>query len=133
VRGGDVFKRLAVLLIVFVVGFVVVPSPASAEPNPPNCPREYFCAYSGTNQSGSLLLRTAGNWSGSIGGVRSVFNNGVPWPGADHVQLTYRLSSGPVQGSIRTRCIHYNPGPGQYKVNFDATQLILRVVWRGEC
>ncbi|MFZ4151552.1 peptidase inhibitor family I36 protein [Streptomyces pseudogriseolus] len=62
-------------------------SGASAEPNPPRCPKGYFCAYSGPNQTGTLLLRVEGNWSGNLG-VGSIFNNGVVHPGADHVDVT---------------------------------------------
>lgn len=99
----------------------------AAEPDPPGCPKGYFCAYSGTNQTGTRLLRTWGNWSGRISGVQSVFNNGLPCGGCDHVQLNWEYL-----GNGWTRCIHYNPGPGQYKINFVGVT-ITRVVWRGEC
>jgi hypothetical protein len=102
----------------------IAPS-ASAEPNPPGCPKGYFCAYSGPNQTGTLKLRTWGNWSGSISGIASVFNNGNPCVGCDHVQAHFGSWS---------MCLHYNPGPGQYKSNFLAPYpTITKVVWRGEC
>jgi Peptidase inhibitor family I36 len=102
------------------------------EPNPPGCARGYFCAYSGQNQTGRLLLATAGNWSGSIAGVKSVFNNGYPCTGCDHIQLTYYWPGNEFDYSD---CIHYNPGPGLYKLNYPgaAGVRIVSAVWRGEC
>jgi hypothetical protein len=103
---------------------------SAAEPNPPGCPKGYFCIYSGFDQTGTLLFKTASNWSGSVSGGLSVFNNGVRFPGADHVQLYYTYSGLP--GTYST-CIHYNPGPGEYKINFLAGHAFKTVVWRGEC
>ncbi|KOT87237.1 hypothetical protein ADK86_36845 [Streptomyces sp. NRRL F-5755] len=100
-------------------------SAASAEPDPPGCFKGYFCMYSGENLTGVMLSRTRANWDGSIGGVRSVFNNGYRLPGADHVQFDYDAAG--------TMCIHYNPGPGQYKVNFAYPVRAEKVIWRGEC
>ncbi|MER6914556.1 peptidase inhibitor family I36 protein [Streptomyces sp. NPDC000594] len=104
----------------------IAPS-ASAEPNPPGCGKGYFCAYSGENQTGQLVLRTAGNWTGDVS-IRSAFNNGVVHAGADHVDVTYTVS-----GGTETACLHYNPGPGGYKVNAVSGTRIVKVVWRGEC
>ncbi|HET6860025.1 MAG TPA: peptidase inhibitor family I36 protein [Streptomyces sp.] len=102
---------------------------ASAEPNPPNCPKGYFCMYSGPNQTGELRLRTAGNWSGSLNRVGSVFNNGVVYPGADHIQFAFTDNGTPV-----SFCIHYNPGPGSYKWNApDGAVTAKSATWRGEC
>jgi hypothetical protein len=108
-------------------GVLAVAPSASAEPNPAGCGKGYFCAYSGANQSGRLLLRVAGNWSGNLA-VGSIFNNGVAYPGADHVDVTSYLG-----GQPSTDCFHYNPGPGKYKANAEAGLTITRVVWRGEC
>jgi len=101
---------------------------AVAEANPPNCPKGFFCAYSGENQTGSIVVRTEGNWSGNVR-FRSAFNNGNPFPGADHVNMTYAVSG----GGGETVCLHYNPGPGTYKGNAAPGVSITRVVWRGEC
>ncbi|GAA3134797.1 peptidase inhibitor family I36 protein [Streptosporangium carneum] len=100
---------------------------ASAEPNPPGCPKGYFCAYSGPNQTGTLVLKTAGNWTGGVA-FQSAFNNGYALPGADHVDMTYDW-----QGLQETVCLHYNPGPGQYKGNAAPGNALVKVVWRGEC
>lgn len=107
---------------------VVVTAPtATAEPNPPDCPKGYFCAYSEPDQRGALLLRTAVNWSGEIHSVGSVFNNGYVAPGADHIELLYAYTT-----SVHTMCLHYNPGPGQYKANI-IYATIGKATWRGEC
>jgi hypothetical protein len=108
------------------LGVLVATPPAQAEPSPPGCPSGYFCAYAGYGQTGQLLLSTAGNWSGYITGVHSIFNNGYPYAGADHVDLRYRGLQNYVS------CFHYNPGPGRYKADLiDIT--ITGVTWRGEC
>ncbi len=108
-------------------GLMATAPSASAEPNPPGCPKGYFCAYSGENQTGTLVVKTAGNWSGNKQ-FRSAFNNGVRFPGADHVDMTYA-----VPGGGETACLHYNPGPGTYKGNAAPGTAITKVVWRGEC
>ncbi|MEV6997821.1 peptidase inhibitor family I36 protein [Streptomyces sp. NPDC093982] len=116
----------AVATAAFATVLVTAPT-ASAEPNPPGCPKEYFCAYSGENQTGQLVVKTKGNWSGNVA-FRSAFNNGKPFPGADHVDVTYTVEDG-----TETACLHYNPGPGGYKANAVPGTHVVRVVWRGEC
>ncbi|MDT0390924.1 peptidase inhibitor family I36 protein [Streptomyces sp. DSM 41921] len=115
------------VVAVALTGVLATAPTAAAEANPPGCPKGYFCAYSGPNQTGTLLLRVAGNWSGNLG-VGSIFNNGVVYPGADHVDVTSYLG-----GQPSTDCFHYNPGPGRYKANAEPGLTITRVVWRGEC
>jgi hypothetical protein len=44
--------------------------------------------------------------------VTDSFNNGVPYPGADHVDVTSYPG-----GQPSTDCFHHNPGPGRYKAN----------------
>lgn len=100
---------------------------ASAEPNPPGCPKGYFCAYSEPDQRGTLLLATDRDWRGEIHDVGSVFNNGYVFPGADHIQLDYGYTT-----FTRTICLHYNPGPGEYKANI-IYATIGSATWRGEC
>jgi hypothetical protein len=103
------------------------PDATLAQASPSGCHRGDFCAYSLVAEQGRLLLRAPGNWSGSISDVGSIFNNGVPFPGADHVQLDWNIN-----GLGWTRCIHYNPGPGVYNIDFVGIQVV-RVRWRGEC
>ncbi|MEU9015416.1 peptidase inhibitor family I36 protein [Streptomyces sp. NPDC048479] len=109
-------------------GVIALAPTASAEPNPAGCPKGYFCAWSGPDQTGSLVLKTAGNWSGSVA-FRSVFNNGYRLPGADHVDMTYWYEG----DGTATSCLHYNPGPGAYKWTAPYTEVIYGVRWRGEC
>lgn len=111
---------------------VGVAAPASAEPNPPGCPRGNVCAYSGPNQTGRLVFRSVRNWRGSVA-ARSVFNNGKRQRGADHIQLTWTYN-----GRTWGRCLHYNPypgqpNPGQYKISFVPGVVIKSAIWRGEC
>ncbi|GAA2990878.1 hypothetical protein Sfulv_00830 [Streptomyces fulvorobeus] len=100
---------------------------ASAEPSPPDCPSGYFCAWSGPNQTGQLVVKTAGDWTGTEL-IQSIFNNGYPYPGADHVDVTINYN-----GYRDTFCVHHNPGPGQYKGNHAFYTAIIAVKWRGEC
>jgi hypothetical protein len=110
------------------VGVVTAVAPAAfAEPDPSGCPKEYFCIYAGQGQTGAVVLKVTDNWSGSVSG-RSVFNNGIPYPGADHVQLTWTYNGGTWE-----ECVHYNPGPGTYKYDFEPGVTFTKVVWRGEC
>jgi hypothetical protein len=100
------------------------------EPNPPGCDPGAFCAYTRwpENGWGNLMLETQGNWFGLAGWASAVYNNGLPWPGLDHVQLGF----GWPDGTIQEVCIHYNPGPG-HLVKFAVPVVITRVQWRGEC
>lgn len=91
----------------------IAPLPSEArefgtnERSPRGCNRGAFCACSAPGLVGPLVLETQGNWSGTTQLPGSVFNNGVPWPGADHVQLDFDHGGGP----RHTLCIR----------------------WRGEC
>lgn len=97
---------------------------------PSGCDRGAFCAYTGYGGTGVLVLERQGNWSGSVGGVAHVFNNGRPFPGADHVQFDWLWPD----GTPDTLCIHYSPGPGTFAWDFDPAGIrATRVRWRGEC
>jgi hypothetical protein len=122
-------RTVAALAASAALGATIAMAPtASAEPNPPNCPKGYFCAYSAHNSGGSQTIRTAGNWTGSIDSL-TLFNNGVVYPGADHVSVDVVTFT----KERRTICLHYNPGPGAYKVNVADGANIRQVTWRGEC
>ncbi|RSM59252.1 hypothetical protein DMH03_25720 [Amycolatopsis sp. WAC 01376] len=110
-----------------VTAIVPTAPAASAEPNPPGCEKGYFCVYD-YYPGGPLLLKTAGNWSGSVGGAQYLFNNGYYSPGSDHVDVTWILSS---TGATHTMCLHNNPGPGYYSSTMHGT--VINVRWRGEC
>jgi hypothetical protein len=113
-------------------------SPGSLEPSAPNsgpgapsgCRAGDFCGYSGFNGTGTRVFRIPGESTQSFPGVFSVFNNGNRQPGFDHVQVDWIW----FDGTHDTRCIHYNPGPGVFAVNFEiAPVTITRIHWRGEC
>ena len=108
----------------------VVSVVAAREPAPPGCDTGAFCAYERWPQNGygALKLETQGNFVGGAGWVTHVFNNGVRWPGLDHVQLSWVWGD----GTIQETCVHYNPGPG-HKISFGAPVIVTRVWWRGEC
>jgi hypothetical protein len=57
-----------------------------------------------------------------------VFNNGTPCNGCDHVEITYYYVY-----MNDYRCIHYNPGPGTYKMNWSGGMILKGAEWRGEC
>jgi hypothetical protein len=97
---------------------------------PPGCRAGDFCGTSGFSGTGTLLIRVPGESTRHFAGVFSVFNNGNKLPGLDHVQLDWTWPD----GSRDTRCIHYNPGPGVFAVNFlDGPITVTRIHWRGEC
>jgi hypothetical protein len=100
---------------------------AAREPNPPGCDPGAFCAYSGQNVNGRLLLERQGNWSGSLSGVGSVYNNGVAFPGADHVYVRYFIGN-----LLGTLCLHYNPGPG-HRFFFSPSARLVSATWGPEC
>ncbi|MFB6891707.1 peptidase inhibitor family I36 protein [Kitasatospora sp. NPDC056327] len=117
------------------LAFLLGSAPAArAEDNPPGCPKGYFCIYSGENQTGTLLKKTNVDWSAGspsefVTGARSVFNNGTPCAGCDHVRYLYY----PGIGNNMTLCLHYNPGPGKYKQNWSFPVVVKSAHWGGEC
>lgn len=112
-----------------VAGVLGTAPAASAAPNPPGCPKGYFCIYSDIIQEGRLVLKSNADWSGRAVGM-SIFNNGNPFPGYDHIQIEWGWEDG---GGHYTDCIHYNPGPGNYSQSFGANAVFTKVTWRGEC
>ncbi|MGW5861260.1 peptidase inhibitor family I36 protein [Streptomyces sp. NPDC055239] len=114
-----------------MAGVLAVAPTASAEPSPPSCPKGYVCVWNGESTAGPTAFKTQGNWHGSHtfrdrNGL--VFNNGVAYPGADHIQVTWTYG-----GSTGSKCLHYNPGPGDYQNVFSAGATLTSLVWRGEC
>jgi hypothetical protein len=102
---------------------------ASAVPNPPGCDKGNFCVYSGEWETGQLVLKSQGNWSGRVTG-RSIFNNGTPLPGLDHIQVQWSWADGSGSGS---NCLHYNPDPKDIAMTFNDDVVFTKVTWRGEC
>ncbi|MFJ9623530.1 hypothetical protein [Streptomyces sp. NPDC101181] len=121
-------RTLAPLAIALSVATTLALAPtASAEPDPSGCPKENFCIYAGEGQTGTVLVRTPNNWTGSVSG-KSFFNNGIPFPNEDHIQLTWTYG-----GRTHEKCFHYNPGPGEYKADFLGGVVFTKATWRGEC
>ncbi|WNF27778.1 peptidase inhibitor family I36 protein [Streptomyces sp. C11-1] len=89
------------------------------------CPKGAFCMYTGSNQTGTMYPKY-GNWSGTINGIKSVYNNGSPQPGYDHVTFTWQY-----KGRTFSKCFHY-PFDVPYKTNYVGVTA-KKVVWRGEC
>jgi len=97
---------------------------------PPGCRPGDFCGTSGFSGSGTLLIRVPGESTQHFAGVFSIFNNGNKLPGLDHVQLDWTNRN----GTRASKCVHYNPGPGVFAVNFlDGPITVTRIHWRGEC
>ncbi|MCK8678527.1 MULTISPECIES: peptidase inhibitor family I36 protein [Streptomyces] len=111
---------------VIVLSAITAPA-ALAEPSPVGCEKEYFCVFERPGQTGHLMVKAKGNWTGSIDG-QSIFNNGTTHPNADHVQVTYTY-----RGNTYEKCVHNNPGPGEYKMDFTEGVTFKKATWRGEC
>jgi hypothetical protein len=124
---------VAMLSCLVGVAALVMNAPgATAEANPPGCGKGYFCIYSGQNQTGALRVHAFNNWSGSVTG-QSVFNNGSPDPGADHITLDWTFN-----GTNWRECFHYNTSGTSssdfgHKDNWGPNVVFTRAVWRGEC
>ena len=96
-----------------------------------NCSPGYACVLDGLTP----IYRNAGNISGvSIAGDW-VWNNGVRYPGADHLNL---VTWYPGVGQL-TICLHYGPqdvyGPDPTMVSLASWngQVVTGWRWRGEC
>ncbi|MFF7204521.1 MULTISPECIES: hypothetical protein [unclassified Streptomyces] len=124
-------RMLGTLAAVAAFAGVLGSAPAaSAAPNPPGCGKGYFCIYSDLIQEGRLVAKSDRNWSGRAVGM-SIFNNGTPFPGQDHIQVEWGWADG--SGGTYTSCLHFNPGPGNYSQSFGADVAFTKVTWRGEC
>jgi Peptidase inhibitor family I36 len=123
-------RKPAAIVVAGIAAAMLVAAapPASAEPSPDGCPPGNFCAWSGWGRTGAIVVRTKGDWNGRVG-FRSFFNNGVRFPGADHVDITALYAN----GTRHTQCVHYNPGPGLYAGDVADATVLESVRWRGEC
>lgn len=127
-------KRIAVAVATSAtfVGMTVGAPTASAEPNPPDCPKGNVCVfYSSTTTDGPAAIKSSGNWNGSHTtgrGGGTIFNNGAHQPGTDHIQATWIYN-----GKTWGKCLHNNPGPGDYKYILGPDVTVTSLVWRGEC
>ncbi|WP_415950069.1 hypothetical protein [Streptomyces sp. KLOTTS4A1] len=103
-----------------------------------NCPSGYVCAYNGSNLSRTIVSKSSGSWTGTGYQIKSLFNNGKAYAGADHIRYTGTIYYTDGSFANVTGCLHYNtgsssPSSGSY-VNFpgEATK-ISTAKWGGEC
>ena len=115
---------LASLAVLSTV-FVNAPS-ASAEPNPPGCPKGNVCFYSDPGMT-KLVRKSQGDINVTFR-ARAVFNNGNPHVGADHIYLNFTDAGRPGE-----MCLHHNPGPGTYKAKLPPQGEVTSAKWGGEC
>ncbi|MER7476088.1 peptidase inhibitor family I36 protein [Streptomyces sp. NPDC126510] len=124
-------KRMWGSLLAAAFTSILVTAPtASAAPDPEGCAKGNFCVHSNANFTG-LVLRSGGNWSGSVP-FRSISNNGVPYPGLDHIEVHWHWAG----DTTRVQCLHYNPDPNGHSMVADypgAQAYVTKVRWRGEC
>lgn len=117
-----------------VAGVVVTAPPASAAA----CSSGSTCFYwSNADGTSTLKYQEDGNVSGQLHpGVRGawVWNNGVRYPGADHITLTTSIN-----GTRWRICLHYGPANftlgtgGTTAARIGVGEIVTSWVWRGEC
>jgi len=107
-------------------------TPEGAQPSDSGCGYGQFCVF---DESGTIIFATSSDWSGSgkgIYGGYSYFNNGMPQPEYDHIELTYLWPLSDGGWWTGHKCIHYGHPDGLG--DFDQkTVYIKKIRWRGEC
>ncbi|MEV0244507.1 peptidase inhibitor family I36 protein [Streptomyces sp. NPDC050674] len=116
---------VAVLLMAAAAGVVAAP-PASAAPE--DCPREYVCVWNNSVAYGPPTWKSTGNLYNlySEHGMY-ILNNGVRFPGADHIHFNLTAQAG---GNFRG-CLHYPNDPNVD--SFLGPVTLHSAVWGGEC
>jgi hypothetical protein len=123
-------------LLTLTLGGAVTTAPGAAATEAASgvpCSPGYACVL---DASGLVIYRSAGN-TGTIsvtpgGSGGHVWNNGVRYPGLDHIQLSTR------SGSTRlTICLHYGPKnlhqPDPTLGTLTGGETVTGWRWRGEC
>ncbi|MFB6817974.1 peptidase inhibitor family I36 protein [Streptomyces sp. NPDC056347] len=108
------------------VGLTTAPSASAAVGD---CPRAYVCVWDNGNYSGAPKWKSMGDLSNlwSANGL-SIVNNGVAYPGGDHIR--YKLT--PQVGPSESGCLHYPPDSN--KTAFTGTRVTLDYAkWGAEC
>jgi hypothetical protein len=117
-----------------LVGLVASGRAAGADTlAPPNCEPGYACIVNG---SGHVVYKNAGNANNlnyTPDGGGYVWNNGVRYPGLDHIQLYTTIGT-----SRYTICLHYGREPVFAQPEPTAGILVSGETvtswrWRGEC
>lgn len=95
------------------------------------CPRSYVCVWDNTTFSGAPTWKSQGNLGThkSSHGL-SIFNNGVSYPGADHIHYSYQYA---VDDRPRYGCLHYPGDTPNSKTTVDTTVTLNYAKWGGEC
>ncbi|WP_406862642.1 hypothetical protein ABZO31_20330 [Streptomyces sp. HUAS MG47] len=130
-------RSVAALAAGAALGAVLaMPGTAQAADADGSCNVTEFCAFSGTDRTGSVRLDRVGNWSGSVTGIRSLANRGTAEWNADHIRYSGWANYGDHYRQV-TGCLHFDePGSGWTAgswVNFPAPTALNRVEWGGEC
>ncbi|MDH2392546.1 peptidase inhibitor family I36 protein [Streptomyces sp. HNM0663] len=113
-------------LALTAAGVAVAPSAHAAKSD---CPREYVCVWNNTSYSGKPTWKSKGNLANlkSSGGL-SIFNNGVRYPGADHIWWKVTWSN----GQTASGCLHYPPDSGN-SITVSGSVTLNHAKWGGEC
>ncbi|MER5745945.1 peptidase inhibitor family I36 protein [Streptomyces sp. NPDC002225] len=108
------------------MGLTLAPS-ASASTS--QCPREYVCVWNNSSFSGAPTWKSKSNLSNltSYNGL-SIMNNGVSYPGADHIRYKVTWSN----GQYASGCLHYPSDPNTMTVSGGKVTLNY-ANWGGEC
>ncbi|MGV9255625.1 peptidase inhibitor family I36 protein [Streptomyces sp. NPDC003697] len=111
-----------------MVGTGLATAPA-ASASTSDCPREYVCVWNNTSFSGVPTWKSKNNLSNlySANGI-SIMNNGIAWPGADHIWYKATWSNG---GATTSGCLHYPPGGNKVRLTGPIT--LNWAKWGGEC
>ncbi|MEU8846575.1 peptidase inhibitor family I36 protein [Streptomyces sp. NPDC048564] len=115
---------VAALLMTAATGVASAPSASAAVAD---CPRGYVCVWNNDVAWGEPTWKSTGNLYDlhSEHGMYIV-NNGVPYPGADHIRFSVTAPGGNFQG-----CLHYPNDPNTD--NFVGPVTLHSAVWGGEC
>ncbi|MFF2011809.1 peptidase inhibitor family I36 protein [Streptomyces sp. NPDC058195] len=94
-----------------------------------DCPRGYVCVWDNSNYSGAPKWKSTGNLANlaSSNGL-SIINNGVSYPGADHIRYKVTWAG----GQYSTGCLHYPPDSNGH--SFRSGKMTMNyATWGGEC
>ncbi|MFF7073187.1 peptidase inhibitor family I36 protein [Streptomyces pseudovenezuelae] len=123
------FRRkagLGVAALLMTTATVVASAPAASAAQE-DCPRGYVCVWNNDVAWGQPTWKSTGNlYDLHSNQGMTIVNNGVPWPGADHIWIDVTAPGGNVR-----ECLHY---PGDLNAShFVGSVTLHSAVWGGEC
>ncbi|MGW0705455.1 peptidase inhibitor family I36 protein [Streptomyces sp. NPDC002643] len=123
-------RRLGVVLAaassLLGVGLATAPTASAA---PSDCPRSYVCVWDNMAADGLPRWKSQGNlYNMYLASSGTVINNGVAWPGADHIYVNFTRQS---DGRVFNICLHYPPDTN--RLSIAAAGTINSATWGGEC